>query len=53
MVQHDVTAFDVAEIREASDQRSVILGFFLGATRVPQHPNSGDFTGQLRTSETW
>ena len=49
MFQYDVAPINVAEVCQPFDEPPKIGPFFLGARRVPQHPNSRNFSCLLRT----
>jgi hypothetical protein len=48
MFQYDVAPIYVAEASQPFDKPAKIGTFFLGATRVPQHSNSRNFSCLLR-----
>jgi len=53
MFQNNIFSFDVAELREALQQRPEIWSFLLRATSVPKITYSRNFSGLLRASGAW
>jgi len=49
MFQYNVEPIKVAEISQPFDKPLKIGAFFLGASRMPQYPNSRNFSSLLRT----